>query len=40
MITMVTNDYNAIVNKVQEIEKKWRRDLIKTIDETTFQSLI
>ena len=26
MITMVTNDY-----KVQEIEKKWRGDLIKTM---------
>ena len=28
---MVTNDYKVIVNKVQEIEKKWRGDLIKTI---------
>ena len=31
MITMVTNDYKVIVNKVQEIEKKWRGDLIKTM---------
>ena len=31
MITMVTNDYKVIMNKVQEIEKKWRGDLIKTI---------
>ena len=34
MVTMVTNDYNGykvIVNKVQEIEKKWRGDLIKTM---------
>ena len=30
MITMVRNDYKVIVNKMQEIEKKWRGDLIKT----------
>ena len=27
---MVTNDYKVTVIKVQEIEKKWRGDLIKT----------
>ena len=30
MITMVTNDYKVIVNKMQDIEKKWRGDLMKT----------
>ena len=27
---MVTNDYKVIANKMQEIEKKWRGDLIET----------
>ena len=32
MITMVTNDYNVTVIKVlQDIEKKWRGNLIKTM---------
>ena len=30
MITMVTNDYKVIANKMQEIEEKWRGDLIET----------
>ena len=28
---MVTNDYKVVVIKVQEIEKKWRGNLIKTM---------
>ena len=28
---MVTNDYKVKVIKVQEIEKKWRGNLIKTM---------
>ena len=31
MIAMVTNDYKVTVIKVQEIEKKWRGNLIKTM---------
>ena len=31
MITMVTDDYKVIVIKVQEIEKKWRGNLMKTM---------
>ena len=31
IVTMVTNDYKVTVIKVQEIEKKWRKNLIKTI---------
>ena len=27
---MITNDYKVTVIKVQEIEKKWRGNLIKT----------
>ena len=31
MITMVTNDYKVSVVKVQEIEKKWGGNIIKTM---------
>ena len=31
MITMVTNDYKVTLIKVQEIEKKWPGNLIKTM---------
>ena len=37
MITMITNDYKVTVIKVQEIEKKWRGNLIKTMELVKFR---